>query len=202
MRALQHRRPPLCEGSRFADALDRCQCSHRSAHFFLGSGSHIWFRMGKRFSLGRVANRWLSAALALVRSHSLLAFACKLLEGSIDFDHAQYHHRRGGWSRGWIGSGGVGWGTACQCGMRNTDVQMILEGIVTTFDENHQVHIAPMGPIIDSRMERLLFRPFKTAQTYRNLVAHPEGVFHVTDDVLLLARAALGKLEHLPPLKP
>jgi hypothetical protein len=86
--------------------------------------------------------------------------------------------------------------------MRNTDVQMILEGIVTTFDENHQVHIAPMGPIIDSRMERLLFRPFKTAQTYRNLVAHPEGVFHVTDDVLLLARAALGKLEHLPPLKP
>jgi len=78
----------------------------------------------------------------------------------------------------------------------------ILEGIVTTLDENQQVHIAPMGPAADSQMERLVLRPFKTAQTYRNLKAHPEGVFHITDDVLLLARAALGKLEQLPPLRP
>ena len=78
----------------------------------------------------------------------------------------------------------------------------ILEGIVTTLDGNQQVHIAPMGPAADSQMERLVLRPFKTAQTYRNLKAHPEGVFHITDDVLLLARAALGKLEQLPPLRP
>jgi uncharacterized protein len=78
----------------------------------------------------------------------------------------------------------------------------ILEGIVTTLDADQQVHIAPMGPAVDSQMERLVLRPFKTAQTYRNLKAHPEGVFHVTDDVLLLARAALGKLEQLPALKP
>lgn len=79
---------------------------------------------------------------------------------------------------------------------------MILEGIVTTTDPNYQVHIAPMGPIVDSQMERLILRPFRTAQTYQNLKSHPEGVFHVTDDVLLLARAALGGVEPMPPLRP
>jgi hypothetical protein len=79
---------------------------------------------------------------------------------------------------------------------------MILEGIVTTLDADQKVHIAPMGPAVDSQMERLVLKPFRTAQTYRNLKAHSEGVFHITDDVLLLARAALGKLEQLPPLRP
>lgn len=78
----------------------------------------------------------------------------------------------------------------------------ILEGIVTTLDADQRIHIAPMGPAADNQMERLVLRPFKTAQTYRNLKAHREGVFHVTDDVFLLARAAVGKLEQLPALKP
>ncbi len=78
---------------------------------------------------------------------------------------------------------------------------MILEGIVTTTGPNQQVHIAPMGPIVDSQMERLILRPFRTAQTYQNLKSHPEGLFHVTDDVLLLARAALGGVEPMPPLR-
>ncbi len=75
---------------------------------------------------------------------------------------------------------------------------MILEGIVTTIDPSGHIHIAPMGPIVDADMQRLIFRPFRTSQTYQNLKAHPEGVFHVTDDVLLLARAALGQVEPLP----
>src|SRR5712691_4162641 len=78
----------------------------------------------------------------------------------------------------------------------------ILEGIVTTLDADQKVHVAPMGPAADSQMEGLVLRPFKTAPTYRNLMAHPEGDFHVTDDVLPLARAALGKLDQLPALKP
>jgi hypothetical protein len=78
---------------------------------------------------------------------------------------------------------------------------MIIEGIVTTVDPDQQVHIAPMGPIVDSEMRRLVLRPFRTAQTYRNLKAHPEGVFHVTDDVLLLAKAALGPVEPQPNLQ-
>jgi hypothetical protein len=79
---------------------------------------------------------------------------------------------------------------------------MILEGIVTTVGPEGAVNIAPMGPHVDDEMRHLLLRPFPTSQTYRNLKRHGEGVLHVTDDVLLLARAALGPVEPLPSLMP
>ncbi len=79
---------------------------------------------------------------------------------------------------------------------------MILEGIVTTISAAGEMNIAPMGPRVDADMRRFLLRPFNTAQTYRNLRDHPEGVLHVTDDVLMLAKAALGKLEVMPALTP
>jgi hypothetical protein len=69
---------------------------------------------------------------------------------------------------------------------------VILEGIVTTLDEAGRLNVAPMGPRVDLEMRRLALRPFRTATTYRNLKACGEGVFHVTDDVLLLARTAIG----------
>src|SRR5262249_33778477 len=72
---------------------------------------------------------------------------------------------------------------------------MILEGIVTTVSAEGTVNVAPMGPRVDADFRRLVLRPFRTAQTYHNLKAHGEGVLHVTDDVNLLARAALGALE-------
>lgn len=75
---------------------------------------------------------------------------------------------------------------------------MILEGLVTTLDASGQVNIAPMGPIVDHAMSRLVLRPFQTSQTYRNLKVHPSGVFHVTDDVELIARAALDRLQAAP----
>jgi uncharacterized protein len=59
-----------------------------------------------------------------------------------------------------------------------------------------------MGPRVDADMAHFLLRPFPTSQTYRNLKTHGEGVLHVTDDVLLLARAALGPVEPPPPLLP
>src|SRR4051794_8279835 len=77
---------------------------------------------------------------------------------------------------------------------------MILEGIVTTLSPDGRVNVAPMGPHVDPGLERFVLRPFRTAQTYRNLKAHGEGVLHVTDDVLLLARGALGPVE--PPFFP
>ena len=77
---------------------------------------------------------------------------------------------------------------------------MILEGIVTTLNPDGSVNIAPMGPQTTPLMEKLLLRPFKTSQTFHNLKTHGEGVLHVTDDVLLLARAALGPVEPPPPL--
>src|SRR5262249_17722849 len=35
--------------------------------------------------------------------------------------------------------------------------------------------------------------------TYKNLKSHGEGVFHVTDDVLLLAESAIGSIDIPPP---
>ena len=84
---------------------------------------------------------------------------------------------------------------------------MILEGIVTTLAADGSAHVAPMGPLVETApgatdWRRFVLRPFQTAQTYRNLVANPEGVLHVTDDVLLLARAAVGALDPPPPVVP
>ena len=74
---------------------------------------------------------------------------------------------------------------------------MILEGIVTTISPAGEVNIAPMGPRVDAEMRRLLLRPFNTSQTYRNLRQHGEGVFHVTDDVLLLAQISLDLIRQV-----
>jgi uncharacterized protein len=79
---------------------------------------------------------------------------------------------------------------------------MILEGIVTTRDSGGGVHVAPMGPIVDESFSKLRLRPFKTSQTYANLERTPFGVFHVVDDVLLLARSAVGLLAEAPPTFP
>jgi hypothetical protein len=84
---------------------------------------------------------------------------------------------------------------------------MILEGIVTTLGPTGEVNIAPMGPRLVPPYQlavgcRFELRPFKTARTYANLCSHPEGVLHVSDDVLLLARAAIGTVEPLPPCRP
>jgi hypothetical protein len=77
---------------------------------------------------------------------------------------------------------------------------MILEGVVTTVSPTGAVNIKPMGPSVEADMNRFVLRPFRTSQTYSNLVAHGEGVLHVIDDVLLLAKAAVNRLE-TPPLR-
>ena len=74
---------------------------------------------------------------------------------------------------------------------------MILEGIVTTRNGDGSSNISPMGPVVDNKMESLELRPYKTSTTYGNLRRNGQGVFHVTDDVHLLARAAVGRI--LPP---
>lgn len=79
---------------------------------------------------------------------------------------------------------------------------MILEGIVTTLNPDGGVNVAPMGPIVDDSMRTLHLRPFQTSQTFRNLKTHPQGVFHVVDNVLLLAKAAIGRLEESPATQP
>ena len=71
---------------------------------------------------------------------------------------------------------------------------VILEGIVTTLSSEGALNVAPMGPQVDPdlNMTRFVLRPFHTSTTYHNLKSRGEGVFHVTDDVLLLAQTAIG----------
>jgi hypothetical protein len=73
---------------------------------------------------------------------------------------------------------------------------MILEGIVTTANEDGSTNVAPMGPEVDDvEPGRLILKPYKSSRTYGNLRRQGEGVFHVTDDVLLLARATVGMMD-------
>jgi hypothetical protein len=82
---------------------------------------------------------------------------------------------------------------------------VILEGIVTTLSPEGELNVAPMGPRlmapytleVGSLFE---LKPFASSRTAFNLRHHPEGVLHVTDDVLLLARAAIGTV--VPPSEP
>jgi uncharacterized protein len=74
---------------------------------------------------------------------------------------------------------------------------VILEGIVTTLAPDGTLNVAPMGPKLGKDPSRFVLRPYKTSTTYRNLKARGEGVLHVTDDVLLIARAAIGMLPGL-----
>jgi len=79
---------------------------------------------------------------------------------------------------------------------------MILEGIVTTINREGELNIAPMGPVVDPEMTHLVLRPFETSRTFSNLKETRCGVFHVVDDVLLLAKAAIGLLEEIPKTFP
>lgn len=79
---------------------------------------------------------------------------------------------------------------------------MILEGLVTTCDAAGNVNLAPMGPQVDAEFRQFVLRPYQTSTTYQNLKVRGNGVFHVTDDVELLARAAVKRVKPLPQLVP
>lgn len=79
---------------------------------------------------------------------------------------------------------------------------MILEALVTTTDADGRPHLAPMGPRVTSDLTRFTLKPFATSNTYQNLLRHPEGVLHVTDDALLLAKAAIGRIGAMPATRP
>jgi uncharacterized protein len=78
---------------------------------------------------------------------------------------------------------------------------VILEGIVTTVNADGSVNISPMGPETDTALERLVLKPYQTSTTYHNLKRTGQGVFHLTDDVELLARAAVGTPDPPPALQ-
>lgn len=76
---------------------------------------------------------------------------------------------------------------------------MILEGLVTTVTEESRPHVSAMGPAVRDDevaagcIQHLVLRPFPTSQTATHLLRTRCGVFHVCDDVLLLARVVAGE---------
>lgn len=78
----------------------------------------------------------------------------------------------------------------------------ILEGIVTTVNADGTANVSPMGPVVDDGHGAIRLRLYQSSVTFQNLRRTGEGVFHVTDDVELLARAAVDRLERLPDLLP
>src|SRR5262249_6934657 len=83
-------------------------------------------------------------------------------------------------------------GAAAADTRRGRVLAVILEGVVTTLSADGALNVAPMGPHLSPpyRIDvgvRFELKPYQTSKTYANLTAHPEGVLHVHDDVLLLA---------------
>ena len=79
---------------------------------------------------------------------------------------------------------------------------MILEGLVTTLNEDGAANISPMGPEVATPMTEFVLKPYRTSRTYQNLKRAGEGVLHVTDDVLLIASAAINQFERPPATSP
>ena len=79
---------------------------------------------------------------------------------------------------------------------------MILEGIVTTHNADGTVNVSPMGPEVGDEAlgNQFVLKPFNTSQTYQNLKRSGVGVLHITDDVLLIARAAIQQLTDAPAI--
>ena len=78
--------------------------------------------------------------------------------------------------------------------------QLVVEGLLLTCGVDGSFNLSPMGVRFSTNDEMILLRPFKSSRSYRNLKQIPEAVFHVTDDVHLIARSALGDFTSLPPV--
>ena len=78
----------------------------------------------------------------------------------------------------------------------------VVEGVMTTVCEDGTINISPMGAVVDLQMQQMLFRPYQTSVTFANLRRTRHGIFHVTDDVLLIARAAVDQIDMQPVLLP
>jgi hypothetical protein len=73
----------------------------------------------------------------------------------------------------------------------------LIETVVTTTGSDGEVNCAAMG--VRWGEQELVFWPFDTTRTLRNLRLRSEAVVHVTDDVLLFVQAALGHPR--PPMR-
>jgi uncharacterized protein len=79
-----------------------------------------------------------------------------------------------------------------------SDRYPLIETVVTTTGSDGVVNCAAMG--VRWGEEELVFWPFETTRTLRNLRFRGEAVVHLTDDVLLFVESALG--DPRPAMRP
>jgi uncharacterized protein len=72
------------------------------------------------------------------------------------------------------------------------EIGMVIEGIITTEDDDGAMHVAPIGPHVNPELTEWTLKPFQTSHTFARLHATGRGVFHVVDDGLLMIEAVLG----------
>jgi beta-RFAP synthase len=82
-------------------------------------------------------------------------------------------------------------------------LDVIFEGLVTTLDQDGSVHLAPMGSEFGPRAalaqsDQLILKPYQMSSTFANLHRTGQCVFHLTDDVELIAAAAIGQVAEMP----
>jgi hypothetical protein len=63
----------------------------------------------------------------------------------------------------------------------------IVETIVSTYDKERSPIAAPMG-VFTEDMQNVILKPFKTTQTYENLLKYRSGVANITSDPTLFHR--------------
>jgi len=69
---------------------------------------------------------------------------------------------------------------------------MVIEGILTTENADGSMHVAPIGPHVNSELSSWTLKPFQSSTTFANLRTTSRAVFHTVDDPLLMAAAVLG----------
>jgi uncharacterized protein len=78
---------------------------------------------------------------------------------------------------------------------------MVIEGIITTENQDGSMHVAPIGPHVNLALTEWTLKPFQSSATFANLRRTSRGVFHVVDDSLLMAAAVLGLCNSREDLK-
>jgi hypothetical protein len=67
---------------------------------------------------------------------------------------------------------------------------VIVESLVTTLDAQGRPNFAPMG--VEWGEERIVLKPYRETTTFRNLLAIPEAVVNLVDDVRYYVEGALA----------
>ena len=69
---------------------------------------------------------------------------------------------------------------------------MVIEGILTTENEDGSMHVSPIGPHVNPELSSWILKPFQSSKTFANLQATSRAIFHIVDDPLLMAAAVIG----------